>query len=99
MRTKAKRMAMWGIGLAILFGAGMLMGGSRTPVGAQTDVLVQGQYLFIDKSTDRDPRHYLMFDTQNGVLREWIEEPDSIVYTYEFDKSRDIQLTTTTVRR
>ena len=99
MRAKAKRVTMWAIGLTVLFAAGMFMGGSRPAVSAQTDVLIQGRYLFVDKSSETDPRHYLIFDTQDGVLREWSDENDSVVYTYEFDSPRDIQLNTTTVRR
>jgi hypothetical protein len=85
--------------MALLFAAGMFMGGSRSAVSAQTDVLLQGRYVFVDKSDDTDPRHYLIFDAQTGVLKEWSDHPDSLVYTYEFDSPRDIRLSTTTVRR
>lgn len=83
----------------ILFCAGLFMGGSRPAVSAQTEVLVQGRYIFVDKSNETDPRHYLMFDTQSGVLREWTEEPDMSVYTYEFDSPKEIRVNTTSIRR
>ena len=99
MRQKAKRVSMWAAGVVALFVAGMLMGGSRPAVSAQTDVLVQGQYIFIDKSSETNPRHYLVFDTQSGTLREWTDEPTPEVYTYEFNEPREIRVNSTAMRR
>lgn len=99
MRAKAKRVSMWAAGVVALFVAGMFMGGSRPAVSAQTDVLVQGQYLFIDKSSETNPRHYLVFDTKSGTLREWTDEPSAEVYTYDFDNPREIRVNSTAIRR
>ncbi len=99
MRAKAKRMTVWAVGLALLFGAGLMLGGSRPAASAQTEVLVQGRYILIDKSDETNARHYIIFDTQNGILREWSDRPDSEVYTYEFDAPKEIKLSTTVVRR
>jgi hypothetical protein len=90
---------MWAAGLTALFVAGMFMGGSRPAASAQTEVLVQGQFIFIDKSTEQHPRHYLMFDTQSGVLKEWVEEPAAETLTYEFASPREIKVNSTAVRR
>jgi hypothetical protein len=99
MREKLKMSASWTFGLTLLFAAGMFMGGSRPEVSAQTEVLVQGRYLLIDKSKDNDARHYLIFDTQSGTLREWTGTPEGSVYTYEFDTPREIKLNATAIRR
>ena len=99
MRAKAKRVTVWAVGLAVLFAAGLFLGGTRPTVSAQTDVLVQGRYIFVDKSNETNPRHYMIFDTQDGILKEWTEHPSTEVYTYEFQSPKDIKLSTTTVRR
>jgi hypothetical protein len=99
MREKAKKTALWTIALTVLFGAGMFMGGGGPSASAQTDILVQGRFIFIDKSNEKDPRHYLMFDTQSGTLREWTQEPDMAVYLYEFDSPKEIKVNTTSIRR
>jgi hypothetical protein len=99
MRAKAKRISMWAAGIVALLAAGMFMGGSRPAVSAQTEVLVQGRYIFMDKSDESHPRHYLIFDTQDGSLREWTEEPSAEVYTYDFSSPREIKVNSTAVRR
>lgn len=99
MRQKAKRFSIWAAAAVALLAAGMLMGGARPAVSAQTEVLVQGQFVFIDKSSETNPRHYLVFDTQSGTLREWTDEPSAEVYTYEFNEPRDIRVNSTAIRR
>ncbi len=99
MRAKAKRVSMWAAGIAALFAAGMILGGSRAGVSAQTEVHLQGRYVLIDKSTETNPRHYLMFDSQNGVLREWTGDPASEVFSYEFQSPREIKVGSTAIRR
>lgn len=99
MKAKAKRMSLGAIAILAVFAMGLVFGKTRPTVSAQTEVLVQGRYVIIDKTKDRGGSHYVMFDTQNGVLREWSGIENGTVTTFEFNDPREVVVSQTAIRR
>ncbi len=99
MKAKAKRMTWWALGIVAVFAAGLHFGNNRPAVRAQTEVLVQGRYIVLDKTRESGRSQYAVFDTQSGVLREWTGDPEGTVITFDFDDPDDIIVDDTSIRR
>ncbi len=100
MRPKLRRIPLIALSLALLIVLAVTLAGRNVPADAQSIRVVQGRYQFVDlgKAGEFPGDHIAIFDTQTGVLREWIGKKNGEIWTYSVAEGRQIERSTITVR-
>ena len=74
--------------------------GRQAPADAESISVIHGRYQFIDLSREAESPgdHIAIFDTQTGVLQEWIGKKNGEIWTYSMTNGREVVRRSITVR-
>ena len=100
MTPKLRRIPLIALTLALLVMLAVSLAGRDAPADAQSISVIQGRYQFIDlgKANEFPGDHIAIFDTETGVLREWVGKKNGEIWTYSVAEGREITRRSITVR-
>ena len=100
MKLRIKQKTLIALTVAALIALAVTLTGRNGPADAQSISVIQGRYQFIDlgKADGIPGDHIAIFDTETGVLREWIGKKDGEFWTYSAAEGREVLRRTITVR-
>ncbi len=100
MTPKIKRIPLIALALALLVMLAFSLVGRDAPADAQSISCTQGRYQFIDLGNENEVPgdHFAIFDTESGVLREWVGKKGGEMWTYSAAEGREIVRRSITVR-
>ena len=100
MKSNLRRIPLMALTLALLIALAVTLASRNAPADAQSISVIQGRYQFIDlgKAGEFPGDHIAIFDTETGVLREWIGKKNGEIWTYSVAEGREVVRRTITVR-
>ncbi len=100
MIRKLRRKPLLALTLALLVMLAVSLVGRNAPADAQSISVIQGRYQFIDlgHAGAFPGDHVAIFDTETGVLREWIGKKNGELWTYSAAEGREVVRRSITVR-
>ncbi len=100
MIPKRRPIPLIALALALLVMLAVSLVGRDAPADAQSNSVTQGRYQFIDlgKANEFPGDHIAIFDTESGVLREWVGKKGGEMWTFSAANEREIVRRSITVR-
>ena len=88
------------LAVAVVLTVAVTFVGRQAPADAESISVIQGRYQFIDLSSEAEfpGDHIAIFDTQTGVLQEWVGKKNGEIWTYSITNGREVARRSITVR-